>query len=505
MKSEPQLLTDEQMRQFIAEGFLILKTDLSKEFHQKLLEQLNAVYQNEGNPGNNLLPRIREVQKVFEHPVITGALTSVLGPGYMLHAHRHGHYNSSPQPGGWHKDSYWGYKKMRNHHPWWAMIMYFPQDTPVELGPTGVLPGSQYYDTRTFQDENPSAEATANGEAGTFALIQYDIWHRSTANQLGQHRYMLKFEFMRTQIPEAPSWDHRGQEWITPSSLNPAVRPHEVIWRDTWNWLSGRLGPDTVAADSPEAVDAQPWLDQLQHADPELRVAAANRLGLWGEAAGEAGAVPALARALEDAFEPVRLNAAYGLARMGEQGISALLQALQHEKKAISRTAAYGLSAAGDGAVAGLAAALESQRDEIAVHAAFALGELRQLAAPAVPALIKLLAHSSEPVRYTVVEALCNIGTPHEEIITALKRALNDADTQVRFMTGLCISRLGAQAEQAVPELVQALEDDNRYVRAHAADALYYIGTDKAKDALLQFLRQSRWCPTTTAASTFYP
>ena len=40
-----------------------------------------------------------------------------------------------PQPGGWHKDSYWGYNRMRNHHPWWAMIMYFPQDTPVELGP----------------------------------------------------------------------------------------------------------------------------------------------------------------------------------------------------------------------------------------------------------------------------------------------------------------------------------------------------------------------------------
>ena len=53
------------------------------------------MYTEEGNPGNNLLPRIRELRKVFDHPVVTGALTSVLGPNYMMHAHRHGHFNAS--------------------------------------------------------------------------------------------------------------------------------------------------------------------------------------------------------------------------------------------------------------------------------------------------------------------------------------------------------------------------------------------------------------------------
>lgn len=70
----PFLLSDEQMRQFITQGFLILKTNFSSEFHKNLHEQLNYVYEKEGNPGNNLLPRIRELQKVFVHPVITGAL-----------------------------------------------------------------------------------------------------------------------------------------------------------------------------------------------------------------------------------------------------------------------------------------------------------------------------------------------------------------------------------------------------------------------------------------------
>ena len=149
-QQQPLLLTDEQLKTFIVNGFLILKTDFPQAFHERLVAQLNEIYDKEGNPGNNILPRIRDLQRVFEHPVITGALTSVLGPDYLLHTHRHGHYNSIPKPGAWHKDSYWGYDKLRNHHPWWAMIMYFPQDTPQELGPTGVLPGTQYEDEPEF-------------------------------------------------------------------------------------------------------------------------------------------------------------------------------------------------------------------------------------------------------------------------------------------------------------------------------------------------------------------
>ncbi|WP_253957769.1 phytanoyl-CoA dioxygenase family protein [Metabacillus halosaccharovorans] len=216
----PLLLTDEQMRKFITDGFLILNTDFSEDFHYKLMERLNHVYEEEGNPGNNLLPRVPELQRVFEHPVITGALTSVLGPNYMLHAHRHGHFNAVSNPGGWHKDSYWGYERMRNHHPWWAMIMYFPQDTPVELGPTGIMPGTQNYESRVFDADEMETEALASGNAGTFALIHYDIWHRSTPNLLGKPRYMLKFEFMRTIAPEAPSWNNAETAWRKPQTVN---------------------------------------------------------------------------------------------------------------------------------------------------------------------------------------------------------------------------------------------------------------------------------------------
>ncbi|GAA3408246.1 HEAT repeat domain-containing protein [Paenibacillus hodogayensis] len=512
MGNDIRLLTDEQMRQFITQGYLLLKTDFPASFHEELLGRLSEVYGTEGNPGNNLLPRIPELQKVFDHPVVAGGLTSVLGEGYMMHAHRHGHYNSSPQPGNWHKDSYWGYKRMRNHRPWWAMIMYFPQDTPLELGPTGVMPGTQNYETRTFAAEESAGEATAAGGAGTFALIHYDIWHRSTANVAGRERFMLKFEFMRTQAPTAPSWDNREPSWRTPDGIGETVYPHEAMWKDTWNWLCGRTGgsekdwaPDVGAADT----DTARLLGELGADEAGLRVKASDRLAVSGTSPD---VLHALERALDDGFEPVALNAAYGLARSGEAGLEALLRALEHENVRVSRLAAHGLAASGDAALRGLLAALDSRREETVFHAVFALGEQKGSASSAVvvQALAGLLGNPSERLRCAAVDALGSIGAWREEArpragVEALSAALSDSDAQVRFTAGLALSKWGAAAEEAVPGLVAALEDDNRYVRAHAAEALFYIGTAKAKDALLAFLRPARWCPTTTPASTFYP
>lgn len=467
--AEKVLLTDEQMRRFITEGYLLLKTDFPKAFHDRLTEQLNKVYQEEGNPGNNLLPRIRELRKVFDHPVVTGALESVLGPNYMLHAHRHGHFNATPKPGNWHKDSYWGYKRQRNHHPWWAMVMYFPQDTPVELGPTGLMPGTHNYETRVFDTENPSGEALARGEAGTFLLIHYDIWHRATANTLGYPRFMLKFEFMRTAAPAAPSWDHYGAAWAAPAGADALPAKHERLWEETWNWLTGAVG--SLAGTLPE---------------DEAAIAQAREQ-------------------LADKSEPLALNAAYELACRGSRGVAALAEVLRGGGAA-SRTASYGLSVAGAAAVPALLGALDDADEEIVSRAVFALGELLSLAAEAVPALNALLpGHASAKVRQAAVEALGLIGPAAPEAVEGLIRSLSDADTQVRFMTGLSLARLGPAGAAAVPTLKAALDDDNRYVRAHAAEALRYIGTAEAKEALIQELISTRWCPSTTKESTFYP
>ena len=46
---------------------------------------------------------------------------------------------------GWHRDSYWGVQRVRHHRPRWLLCMYYPAAVTLEMGPTAIAPGSQYY------------------------------------------------------------------------------------------------------------------------------------------------------------------------------------------------------------------------------------------------------------------------------------------------------------------------------------------------------------------------
>ena len=102
MIDKENLFTDEQMKQFIANGYVIIKPDIPTSLHETISQKLDEVIAKEGNPGNNLLPRVPEIQEVFDHPVVRGAFTSVTGPNYIMHPHRNG---PGSKGGGWHKDS----------------------------------------------------------------------------------------------------------------------------------------------------------------------------------------------------------------------------------------------------------------------------------------------------------------------------------------------------------------------------------------------------------------
>ncbi|MDE0013307.1 MAG: phytanoyl-CoA dioxygenase, partial [Candidatus Poribacteria bacterium] len=78
------LLSDVQMRHFIVNGFVTITTELPAQFHDAVYEKTVSVFDKEGNPGNNLLPRIPEIQSVFDDPNVRGALTSLLGPDYYM-------------------------------------------------------------------------------------------------------------------------------------------------------------------------------------------------------------------------------------------------------------------------------------------------------------------------------------------------------------------------------------------------------------------------------------
>src|SRR5262249_17942198 len=91
MDNVVHLLDDAAMRHFVARGYLTLPPAFPGGFHAEVYRQLDTAIEKEGNCGNNVLPRVPDLQQVFDHPQVRGTLTSILGPGYVMHPHRYPH------------------------------------------------------------------------------------------------------------------------------------------------------------------------------------------------------------------------------------------------------------------------------------------------------------------------------------------------------------------------------------------------------------------------------
>lgn len=512
-----RLLSDGQMQTFLADGCLLLRPTLPGDCHDRVYQAIDAVIgagKADDNPGNNFLPLVPDMGLVFDDPVIRGALVSVLGPGYMLHPHRFCHDNV-PGSGGqaWHHDTYWGYlRKVRNHRPWWVMIMYMPQDTPLERGPTGVLPGSQHLHKR-FESANDIERPTV-GRAGDCLLIHYDLWHHKMENFTALSRYMLKFEFVRLAPPEAPTWDFRDPAWHRPEVRVPYGL--DPVWRHGWHWLTGRPPAFEAAA----AGEAARLTGQLTAGDDAGRAAAAERLGALGPAAGDA--LDALTAAVEDRHEPVSINAAYALAALGPAGIAALLGIMRrgdgandadprlffdegqewHIGHAV-RSAAHGLVAAGPDAVPGLIE-VAADGDELGRRfAAFALGEVADDRPALREALVRLVLDPNTHVRVSAIEALGLKPADAATVATLCRIIAEDPDDESRANAALSLWRLGPGAAAAVPTLTAGLRDGDRYVQSYALEALERIATPAAMAVLMAHLKTARWCAHTSPASMF--
>ena len=209
-QEEPKLFNDEQMRQFIADGYVIFKPHVPDNLHETIRQKLQFMVDEEFNYGNNVLPRVPEMDRILNSPEVRGALISVLGPGYIEHPHRFCHYITSDATQrtlaqNCHQDSYTPLGRPRQHYPRFARIMYYPQDSPVEIGPTHAIPGTQYHKRLTDKDRQNAIPIA--GKAGTVSITHFDIGHAAGINALRQPRHMIKFIYVRAEEPTEPSWN----------------------------------------------------------------------------------------------------------------------------------------------------------------------------------------------------------------------------------------------------------------------------------------------------------
>lgn len=454
-------LNDAQMAQFIAHGYITITPDLPRALHDEIFAKHEEVFAKEGNPGNNLLPRIPLVRQIFEHPSVVGALKSVVGEDYYLQPHRHPHHNVAHSKGqSMHQDG----GKRWSHRTRYLLAFYYPQDTPLERGPSGIVPGSHYFNTpegAKIEQEMPLVTP-----AGTVTIVNYDLWHRAMPNLSEEHRYMVKFLFARMSEPQFATWNNEQAAW--PGSapvLKGDAAELQAMYAHAWHWQRG---------------------DGIKTPDFSSDRSPAELLTLL---------------ATDDEREGIA--AAYDLAAHGGEAVSGLLELLTVESEMTRRHAAYALSAIGGPAVDGLVVALEHESATARADAATILGDIALEAEMAVPALVAATRDKDEQVRRRACEALGTVAQTLPVAAPALIDALVDESVSVRTAATFALCRLGPHAAEAVSALEQVLDDENRYVRADALYALERIGTSLAKDTLIKHLLPARWCPITTPESTF--
>ena len=437
------LLTDSQVQAYLTNGYITVQTAHSPAVHQNIHRQIETLFATEGNPGNDILPKVPDLYQILRDPAVDGALQSLLGPSYLIHPHRHCHHNPCGSEGqGMHQDSYENDQNVRHHRTRWTMAFYYPQDVSLDMGPTAILPATQYYNSSEQAYERE--ELPLCGRAGTVTIVHYDLWHRAMPNASDRDRFMVKFLFTRMGEPRAPSWDHRDGTWQA-----EGTDPPTELCRRAWDWMRGTDGSTSPTATS---------LDELR-------------------------------RALDAEAEAERLRTVYALAARGEEAMPVLLNALRGEAAArldanlanahtnpSQLDAVFALSAVGRPAVPHMVELLGENDWWLRAAAADVLGDLGTTASDTVPHLTRVLDDDDEWVRRNAVEALGNIGPAAAEAVPALSRRLQDSESWIRHNAALALAKIGPTATEAVPALRKNIDDEDRYARANAAAALERIG-----------------------------
>ncbi len=194
-------LSDEQMRSYTENGYLLLKNVLSPT----LIEQLRAEVDNmkEGEhlsiirernskavrsvfDAHNLNPTIS--QQVVKNDLLLDIAEQILGNGVYVHQ-CHVNYK---RPGGgeffWHSDFTFWYWEDGMREPRAISIFIFLDPSRTETGPLCVVPGSHHYIThpewyRSVDDHKEAVRHDFQSDARANGLVDFD-----TLQRLSQHR-----------------------------------------------------------------------------------------------------------------------------------------------------------------------------------------------------------------------------------------------------------------------------------------------------------------------------
>ncbi|MDA0788515.1 MAG: HEAT repeat domain-containing protein [Proteobacteria bacterium] len=507
-------LSDEQVRRFITNGFIVLQPDVAPETHVGIDRQIQAAFTDEGWFGNNIGARIPALFEIVRSPVIDSAIGALAGTDYLVHPHRAIHHSTpiedrsvrydkgengpvmgkgSNAGSGWHQDAQSPLARARHHLPRFLIGFYFPRETPREMGPTRVQAGSYLYPHPSTARHVVLPERMPQG---SFVLLHFDMVHAAFPNYTEVDRNMVKFVFARTSPPTEPMWDNRVSAWQRPDGCIPDD-DGDLAWSYLWSWLRGEAWPpvdlntaDDNSEDSPFHALSAIYRDAATANIDDLIATLRKRAGLNLHER-------VLHTSTDGKVLPVDSVKPY--------------PRRWNERAVVMEDVTYSLAAAGARAVPALHELLSDLDPWVQINTVFALGEIGAPAAVAIPEMVSLLASDESTVVRQTLDALALMGRSVDAALPRVDQLLTtehprwqqelvgrgwSAQDQVRMNAAqLMLSGLYNGTDcQALERLARlALADRCGYVSAISVELLRRIGTPSATECALDFLMARRF------------
>ncbi|WP_134701316.1 phytanoyl-CoA dioxygenase family protein [Ammoniphilus sp. YIM 78166] len=190
------LLTAAQMARFVVDGYLQMEGIVPQALNEKVHhEQIH--YSGKGYDW--FWHESETIKEIFELPQVNGIIESLVGKNPVYdHSYQHVVAPKHLKAQNWHADS------VIDTRPFAFDIQcfYFSHDTPIEMGPTLILPGSHLRRVNNYsigRYKNIVGQRQMACKAGTIAFLHHGLWHCAQPNYTDTTRYVFKLRLQPGQ------------------------------------------------------------------------------------------------------------------------------------------------------------------------------------------------------------------------------------------------------------------------------------------------------------------
>jgi hypothetical protein len=201
------LLNTRQMATFVAKGFLRFDELVPADLNERIMREIDQDMIKAEACGTPLSKCYAgtAVREMLDMPEVRGMIQSLVGPDpFFDHQAVHVRMPNEGAAQGMHGDSI-----IDTRMAFDIQLMYFPHDTPLEMGGTLVVPGSHFrrineMDIARYQ--NFLGQVPIVCKAGTLLVLHHGIWHCGRRNEASQKRYMFKIR-LNPRVRQLKLWN----------------------------------------------------------------------------------------------------------------------------------------------------------------------------------------------------------------------------------------------------------------------------------------------------------